>query len=712
MATRSSHRAEIDRIDLSSLEPLFRPASVAIIGASSDPGKIGGIPLKLLKTSRFAGALYPVNPNAATIQELPAFASIGDIGRPVDLAIIALPAPSVLGALEACAAAGVRAVIIFSAGFAEMDASGLCQQERIGAIVRNSGPRVLGPNCIGVVNFANGLFASFHPAFVDSRTDPGCIGLVSQSGAFAGHLHRMAGERDFAFSYCITTGNEADFDVADGLAFLAEDPGTEAVMACLEGCRNGPKLIAALRLARERKKPVMAMKLGRTELGAAAAQSHTGALAGSDAVFDGVFRQFGVHRAHSIEEFLDLGHACAVAPLPMNDRVALVTVSGGVGVLMADAAAQSGLDVAELPLAAQAKIKRLVPFAAARNPIDITGQVVNDLGLLEQALAISIAEDRYGSLVSFVGATPRLPERAERLRALFSRLSADYPHTVLVAAGLTTPEFRADLQARGCLTFEEPTRAVRTVAALAAFRAHFEREAALLPDEQCAIPPLPRSGALTEYESLGFLSSAGIPVVERRLVASPAAAEAAADELGFPVVLKVASAAIPHKRDSGAVALGLSTRQAVRDAYRMMAERVASRTGRAAERFVVAPMIDEGIETVLAVSCDPVFGPVVMFGLGGIFVEAVNDVVFRAGVIDVDEARRMIREIRAVGILDGIGGRPPADIDALALALARLSMIAAAHGESIESIDINPFIVRAEGRGAVALDARVIRRED
>jgi acetate---CoA ligase (ADP-forming) len=711
MPTRSIYRAGIDRIDLLSLEPLFRPASVAIIGASSDPGKIGGIPLKLLKTSRFAGALYPVNPNAATIQELPAFVSIRDIGRPIDLAIIAVPAPSVLDALEACAAAGVRAVIIFSAGFAEMDARGVRQQERIGAIARNGGPRVLGPNCIGVVNFTNGLFASFHPAFVDSRTDPGSIGLVSQSGAFAGHLHRMAGERDFAFSYCITTGNEADVDVADGLAFLADDPGTKAVMACLEGCRNGPKLIAALRLARDRKKPVIAMKLGRTELGAAAAQSHTAALAGTDAVFDGIFRQFGVHRAHSIEEFLDLGHACAVAPLPVNNRIALVTVSGGVGVLMADAAAQSGLEAAELPLAAQEKIKRLVPFAAARNPIDITGQVVNDVGLLEQALAISIAEDRYGSLVSFLGATPRLPERAERLRTLFSRLSADHPETVLVAAGLTTPEFRADLQVRGCLTFEEPTRAVRTVAALAAFRAHFEREAALLPG-QCAVPPLPRSGPLSEYESLGFLGSAGIPVVEERLVASPDAAEAAADELGFPVALKVASAAIAHKTDSGAVALGLSTRQAVREAYRKIAERVEARTGRAAERFVIAPMIDDGVETVLGVTRDPVFGPVVMFGLGSIFVEAMKDVVFRAGVIDADEARRMIREIRAVGILDGSRGRPPVDIDALALALARLSMIAAAHRDSIESIDINPFMVRAEGRGAVALDALVIRRDN
>jgi acyl-CoA synthetase (NDP forming) len=699
-----------DHIDVASLEPMFRPRSVAIIGASSDPARIGGMPLAFLKANKFAGPIYPVNPRGPTIQDLPAFASIRDIGKPVDLALIAVPAVHVIPSLEACIEVGVRAVIIFSAGFAEIDEEGARQQERIAAIGREGGIRIMGPNCIGLVNFSTGLYMSFHPSFVFSGKPGGKLGIVTQSGAFGGHVHRMAIDRDFAYSYCITTGNEADVDVADGLAFLAEDPGTTAIQVYLEGFRKGRKLMRALEMAQRNKKPVIAIKLGRTEAGAAAAASHTAALAGADTIWDAVLRQHGVYRATSIEEFLEIGMACATAQRPANDRIGLVTVSGGVGVLMADAAADRGLDVSPMPQAPQDKIKKLVPFAATRNPIDITGQVVNDFSLLGQAIDIIAAEGGYGSLVPFIGSSARIPERATILLEQFTQLRKQYPELLLVAAATSPPEFRNGVQALGYLSYEEPVSAVRAIAALAAFRRHFARQDAP-SDAPPAVPPPARGGPLSEYDSLRFLKAAGLPVVDARLVASADEAEAAAKALGFPVALKVASAEILHKSDVGGVALGLASPAALREAYAKMAAGVAAKTGRAVDTFTVAPMISGGVETVLGVNRDPVFGPVVMFGLGGIFVEALGDVVFRAAPFGIDEAHRMIREIRSFRILEGVRGRPPADIDALASALARLSAVAAANADAIETIDVNPFLVRPKGQGAVALDALVIPRK-
>jgi len=707
---RHPESADSDDIDVASLEPLFRPASVAIIGASSDPARIGGMPLAFMKANRFAGPIYPVNPRAPVIQDLPAFASIRDVGRPIDLALIAVPAVHVIPSIEACIDVGVRAIIIFSAGFAEIDEEGARQQERIAAIGREGGIRIMGPNCIGLVNFSTGLYMSFHPAFAFSGKPGGKLGIVTQSGAFGGHVHRMAIDRDFSYSYCITTGNEADVDVADGLAFLAEDPGTTAIQVYLEGFRKGRKLMRALEMAQRNGKPVVAIKLGRTEVGAAAAASHTAALAGADAIWDAVLRQYGVYRATSIEEFLEIGIACATAQRPANDRIGLVSVSGGVGVLMADAAAENGLDVSPMPQPPQDKIKKMVPFAATRNPIDITGQVVNDFSLLGQAIDIIAAEGGYGSLVPFIGSSARIPERAALLLGQFAHMRKQYPELLLVAAATSPPEFRNGLQALGYLSYEEPVSAVRAVAALAAFRRHFERKDAP-PEPPPAMPPLKRAGPLSEFESLRFLKGAGLPVVDACLVNSPAAAEAAAAALGFPVALKIASAEILHKSDVGGVALGLASPQAVREAYAAMAERVAAKTGKAVDTFLVAPMISGGVETVLGVNRDPVFGPVVMFGLGGIFVEALGDVVFRAAPFGIDEAHRMIRGIRSFRVLEGVRGRPPADIDALAAALARLSVVAAANADAIEGIDVNPFLVRAKGQGAVALDALVIPRK-
>ena len=467
-------------IDLASLKPIFEPASIAVIGASRDPTKIGGLPIAFTRANGFAGAIHPVNPGSAEVQGLPAYSRVAEVPGPVDLAIVALPSAGVLAALKDCAAKGVRAAVVFSSGFAEVSEEGRLQQTEITALARCSGMRVVGPNCMGIVDFRSRAVASFHPAYREGIGPAGRIALVSQSGAFSGLCFMMAQDRGLAFSASASTGNEADVDVADCLAYFAADPGTDVILLYLEGCRDGRKLMDALGKARVARKPVICMKPGATEAGAAAVAAHTASSAGSEEVFAAVLRQMGAYRAQSIEEFFDIGAAAAAGVLPRDDRVGLLTVSGGIGVLMADTAERLGLSVAPAPEPVQAKIRALVPFAATRNPIDITGHVVADRSLIDRSLEIVLAEGGYGSVVASVGSTGRNPIYAPRMIETAAALRERHPEVLLCITCLSSLEFRKALQALGVLSFEEPVHAVRAVAALAAFRRSFDA-ATLMP---------------------------------------------------------------------------------------------------------------------------------------------------------------------------------------------------------------------------------------
>jgi acyl-CoA synthetase (NDP forming) len=693
-------------IDLASLSPLFEPRSVAIIGASTDPLKIGGRPVSFLKNA-FRGPIYPINPKATEIQGLPAYRAIGDIAPDIDLAICTVPGEFAEEALKSCAAKGVRAVVMFSAGFAEVGEEGGRAQERFADIARRSGMRLMGPNCMGLANLHAGMVASFHPAFGLSLPPPGRIGLVSQSGAFGGLCIQMACERGVGFAHMVTTGNEADVQAADALAYLAQDAATAVIMLYLEGCRDGARMIEALELARKSAKPVVAIKLGRTEAGAKAAQSHTAALAGADAVVDAIFRQFGVYRATNIEEFFDIGCAAAIGCLPANDRVGLVTVSGGIGVLMADDAVARGLDVAELPERAQSEFKKLVPFAGVRNPLDVTGQIINDSSLIEKAATLMLGEADYGSLACFQGSlgSSYNPRNIPSVLAAWLNIKQRFPDRLITLSGLFAPDFRRSLEAAGIPTAQEPTHCVRTVNALnrfaRTFATPFHRPTIAAPDGS-----LP-AGHLNEIDAMNVLRRAGLAVPGGRLVDSAEAAVSAAAALGYPVVMKVVSGAIAHKSDVGGVRLRLADAAAVREAFDgIMRDVKAHAPDAPVEGCLVAPMIEGGgVETIIGITRDPVFGPMVMFGLGGIMVEVLGDVTFRVPPFDEAEAHRMIREIRGYRVLEGVRGAPPADVDSLASALSAVSRFAAAHADQIVTLEANPFLVRARGSGAVALDA-------
>lgn len=698
--------------DQHSLSRLFCPASIAVIGASATAGKIGSIPIELLRRFGYAGHIYPVNPKGGEIQGLPAYASLSAIDGDVDLAILAVPAALAYDALADARPGQLKGAVAFTSGFAETGEAGRAEQTRLAALAADKGIRLLGPNCLGFMNIRDNVYATFSPAPAGGTVRAGSIGMVSQSGAFGAYAYTMARERGLGLSYWISTGNEADIDVAECIAWLADDPATRVIMAYMEGCRHGGKLKAALAKAQAAGKPVVVTKVGRTSAGAQAAASHTAALAGDDAVYDALFRQYGVRRAHTIESFFNIGYALDVCGHAPADRsIGIMTVSGGVGALMADDAEEAGLALPPLPLSAQQEILRRVPFAGPRNPVDITGQVTSEPGLLDDAAELMLREGQYGSLLVFLAAAGASEAMWPRFRQFAQKVRETHPATPLAMCSLFNAERRRELEAMGCMVFTDPSAAVRALAAIAP-PADAQASAVQHDDADKAVRAvsLP-TGPLSEAGALALLDEAGIPVMPFATANSADEAVASAAHIGYPVVLKIVSADITHKSDIGGVRLNLRDADAVRAAYRDIRASVERNApGAAIEGVMVAPMIAGGVECILGVQRDPVFGPVVMFGLGGVFVETMKDVSFRLAPFGEDEARRMIREVKARALLEGARGRPVADVDALARALARLSQFAVAMESQIDAIDINPFVAMPEGKGALALDAVVVRR--
>lgn len=725
------------------LNPLFNPGAIAIYGASSDPTKIGGRPLDFLKSSGFDGPLYPINPKSDHIQGLPAFASVSAVSGPVDMAIVAVPASGVLAALEDCARKGIGGAVVLSSGFAEVGGAGVEWQQQISALARRTGMRVVGPNCMGVINVRRRVLGTFTPSATGAFTVPpsqvghisrqgaiaatslassgnpalvaGRISLVSQSGAFGGYCLSLIRQRGLGLNLWITTGNQCDVDFADCVNHYAQDDDTDVIVGYIESATDKNRLVAALALARECGKRIVLMKVGSSEAGAHATASHTASLAGSDQVYDGLFRQYGVYRARTIDELFDVAYACSLSRHPpKGNRLGLLTVSGGVGALMADVAADCGLDVAPMPPDAQRRLKEILPFAGPRNPVDMTAQLVNDLTLFERNFQLMLAEGGYDVIVAFLSSVGQVHDLSARLLDQLKLVLQRFPDRTVIMSMLATPEVRRLYEAADVMLFDEPTRAVRAASALV----RFAREAAhaktwlappAIPDGALAPP----ARHLNEVDAKRILASAGIPVVDERIAASEADAARCAAELGFPVVLKIASVDIAHKSEIGGVLMGLKDQAQVCDAFRTLMHRARTHAPLARlDGVVVARMAPMGVETILGVTRDPVFGAVVMFGLGGIFVEAFKDVSFRIAPFGVGEARRMIDEVKGRVLLTGLRGQPPSDEVALAEAIARLSVYAARHVDAIESIDINPFLVLPRGHGALSLDALIVPRAD
>ncbi len=689
----------------------FRPSSVAVIGASRDPEKLGYAVLANLKNGGFSGALYPINPKADEILGLRAYPTVLDVPGPVDLAVVVIPYSLVPGALQQCGEKGIPAAIIISAGFREAGREGLERELEVIGIARRYGIRLIGPNCLGVIDTNTPLNATFAAGMPPG----GPIAFMSQSGALGTAVLDMALAGRIGFSRFVSLGNKADVNEVDLLEAWEDDPGSKVILAYIEGLPDGQRFMQVARRV-TRRKPVVAVKSGVTRSGARAVSSHTGSLAGSEAAYHAAFRQAGVIRAESMEHLFDLALAFAYQPLPPGDRIAIVTNAGGPGILATDALEHAGLQLARFrPETVQALMADLPSAASAANPVDVLGDALADR--YEHALRLVLADPGVDGVIVIV--TPQAMTQIEETAHVVGRVARETQKPVLgcfmgesrIAAGV------AVLQQYGIPNYPFPERAAAALAAMVGYRrereqpsyppAHFEVDRAAV---QKVLDEARAQGRVSigDAEARTILEAYGFPLPPSHLAATPEEAIAAAEDMGYPVVLKIASPDILHKTDVGGVRLNLRSPSDVRDAFDLIVYR-ASRYVPGARIWgcLVQKMVPPGREVLIGMSRDPQFGPLVAFGLGGIYVEALKDVVFRIAPFGPEEAAEMIREIRSYPLLEGVRGEPPADHAAIVDALCRVSQLVTDFPE-IAELDINPLVVYEEGRGAVALDMRLV----
>lgn len=695
--------------DSSSFDALMTPASVAIIGASDDPRKIGGRPLHYLLSRGYSGNVLPVNPRGQTIQGIQCYRTISDLPEAPELAIVALPAHMVVDTIVELASVGCRSAVIFSAGFAELGTDGEQLQNEIGAIGRTHGMRIVGPNCLGIFNANIGMFATFSTSLEQNTPSGGNIAIASQSGAYASHLSMIATARRMPIGYWFSTGNECDVQVAECIHWLAQRDDVDVIIAYAEGIRDGAMLREALIAAQQSRTIVVMIKVGRSAVGTEAARSHTASLTGSDAVFDCLCRQYGAWRAHDTEEALDVAYAACAGRLPKSRKTGLMTVSGGVGIHMADCAEELGLVVSPMPEQADQKLRDILPYAGTRNPVDVTAQVINEIALFEEFLDITLDEGGYDITIIYFTFVAAVESMIEPMTKVLNRVLDKYPERLFVLSIIAPDDIVARYERTGCIVIEDPWRAVRAAAGLASIS-----ESMLQPaSRHINNAPVPVSGLhRNEFETKKLLKNAGLAVSDERLIQQPDEAVEIGDRLGWPIVVKIVSSDIPHKTEVGGVATKVTRQNAVAVATEMLQSVRQQCPTADIQGLLIAESISDGIEVIIGIQHDPVFGPVVVLGLGGVFVEVLEDVSLALAPFSETEANRMIDSTRVGMMLDGHRGAASADRAALVTLLLNASDFADRHRGFIQTMDLNPVVVRPDNGGAIVLDALLITKED
>mgnify|MGYP002723422595 CR=1 FL=1 len=687
------------------LDALFAPRSVAVIGASSDQRRFGGRPIQYLLEAGFTGPIYPVNPGRAEIQGLKAYPSIRDVPGPVDCAILAVGTDVTQGTIEDCVAMGVRSAVLYGAGFSEVGEEGQARQDRLVATARAGGMRLFGPNCMGLMNAHARFYATFASALEEGVPPPGRIAVASQSGGYGGYLMKHLFRRGLGISQWATTGNEADVDVGEALHWMAGREENDILLAYVEGLRDARMMAAALDRARRNNKPVVMMKVGRTAEGSAAAASHTASLTGSDDVYDALFDHYGVHRARTTDELLDIAYALSKGVLPKGRRVGVISISGGVGVQCADFVSDAGLSMGAVPIHTQDALRALVPHCSPSNPIDMTGLVTTNHDIMEKTLDAVFSSGAFDATLIFLGIAGAAPSMARPLQQAIANAHARAPDQLVFVSVTADPEMVREYDAKGLLAFEDPSRAIAALAAMARFRETFESPA----PEPVPVPPaaaldLPPDGKINEAQAKALLATTGIRSPREALARDAEDAARLASDIGFPVVVKVVSADILHKTEVGGVALGLDSADAVQAAVTRMAATIPGQLPDARiDGYLVSEMVKGGVETIVGIHQDEAFGPVVTFGLGGTLVELLKDTVCAIAPVSVEQAGAMIAKVRTAPLLTGWRGSPRLDVETLARAISELSILAVQHSDRIATIEVNPLVVREQG--VVALDA-------
>jgi len=706
------------------LRTVVAPSSVAILGASNDPDRIGGKFLWHLLKQGYQGKVYPINPKYTELFGRQCYPGLQAISDPVEHAVILMGKDRVMAALAECRAKGVRAATIIASGYAEVGtAEGRAAQKELERFARESGIRLVGPNCWGLIN----LLDNFCPtgAAVVGELAPmpaGNLALITQSaGVGQGSVLYRGANRGIDFGYALGVGNEADLHMADFLEYVIDDPRIDVIALVTEGFRDGPRFISLARRAALADKPIVILKVGRTELGARMASSHTGALTGSDAVADAVFRQYGVIRVDDYDELIDIAGLFAKLmqsrKLPRGDGVVAISVSGGHTALIGDLGEANGLRFPPMAEGTLARLRKILPgFGSFVNPLDLTAMAVNDPTFWRQCVETLMDDAAFDVVVPIITVARSYQDVIEDLIRLDGE--SEKPIVVLWAGGDFQGDGRKLLAQSSIPWVESPLRLIKGLRALADFRRHRER----IARTTVMVEP-PRTGAasvlrearaegrraLTERESKDLLARAGLPVTRERLATTVEEAIAAAAEIGYPVALKVEAPDLLHKTEAGALRLNISNPRELAEAYEaIVASALRFKPDLQLRGVLVQEMVPGGEEVILGAKLDRTFGPVVMVGLGGVLVEVMQDVSMRVAPVTPEEARRMLDELKGAALLRGARGRPVADEAAVVDALVSLSRLAVELGPDLREIDVNPLIVLPAGQGARAADALII----
>lgn len=702
-----------------SLRPFFRPQAVAVIGASRNPSRIGHRVVHALVTNGFQGPIYPVNPQADEILGLRAYPSVKAVPGPVDLAVIVVPRNHVLNVVDDCAAKGVRALVVITAGFAEVDAEGRALQNRLVEKVRRHGMRMVGPNCFGLLNTDPSvrLNATFTPLFPPA----GRVAMSSQSGALGLAILAAARRRHLGISTFVSVGNKADVSGNDLLQYWEEDPGTDVILLYLESFGN-PRRFARIARRVSRRKPIVAVKAGRTQSGRRAAGSHTAALAASEVAVEALFRQTGVIRAETLDEMIALAAALAHQPLPAGRRVAIITNAGGPAILCADACEAGGLVVPELADHTKARLAAFLPPAAAlKNPIDLIASATPDQyrrtietilgsdevdGLIVLYVSVDVANTAAVAEGILAGIAAGRGLGGAKKPVLIGWMAEGDDERTFASDGETIPSYSLP---------ETPAVVLSKTASYAQWRI---RPLGMIPDfedldlrtarELCAKALAQRgAGWLSAEETRAVLSAARLPMPPGGVAHTADEAADLAGRIGFPVAVKLASHRIIHKTEIGGVRLNVRNENEVREAFAGIQQRLAEDHNLdAMEGVLVQPMLSGGVEVMVGMTQDPLFGPLIAFGLGGIHVEILGDVRFRITPLTDRDAAEMVREIRGYRLLEGYRGHPPADVKAIEEVLLRISRLVEAAPE-IAELDLNPIFAFPPGQGCRIVDARM-----
>jgi acyl-CoA synthetase (NDP forming) len=676
---------------------------------------------KYITRHGYQGRLALVNPKYQELNGVACYPSVSDIPFPIDCALIAVPGKYVLSVLNECADSDVGSAVIFSSGFAEMGRSGKEAQNKIKELARTKNLRVCGPNCIGLINFNNHVALSFSQLLEIETLLPGNIGFISQSGALGGSLTNRAQDSKIGLSYFISSGNEADLEVSDYIKYLAvHDQNTKVIAAVIEGFKDGAKFIEAAELALKHQKPLIILKIGETEVGQKAAASHTGSMTGSDAVIDAVFRQKGVIRVHNYDELFQTASLFSKGRVPQGGKVGILTSTGGGGIIMADYYTKLGLTVPEPSLETQdLAAKEIAVFGKVANPFDLTGQIFSDPDMFKRCMKLFVEDGNFDIVqvnVSMVAGTSS-EQRATML--LDSIGESPKPIVSWWAAGsLSEPGIRM-LNGSQVALFKSPDRCAVAVKSLVDYYQFLKTHSTPDPSASVADDSISTRKAedllatgdksLSEHQSKALLDLYGIPVTRERVAKSPREAAGLAEEIGFPVALKIDSPDILHKSEAEAIRLSVNSQEEVIRFYdEIIANAQAHNPNARINGVLVQEMIRGGTEVMIGMSQDPQFGPTVAFGLGGIFVEVLKDISLRVAPLSTSDAEQMVKEIKGYQILQGIRGKKPSDVNAIVDVLLRISRLAQNCRDIITEIDINPLIVFDEGRGVKAADALVV----